>query len=45
MRTGRTLLPECWGEVIVQGDHIMARYWNQPEMRASTIKNVGVHPG
>jgi acyl-CoA synthetase (AMP-forming)/AMP-acid ligase II len=31
------------GEVIVQGDHIMAGYWNQPEMTTSTIKNGWVY--
>lgn len=33
------------GEVVTRGDHVMAGYWNQPELTVQTIRDGWMHTG
>jgi acyl-CoA synthetase (AMP-forming)/AMP-acid ligase II len=40
---GRDVSPGERGEVVVRGDHLMAGYWQQPELTAQVLRNGYVH--
>lgn len=42
---GNTLKANEKGEICIQGDNVMAGYWNNPEATADTIRNGWLHTG
>lgn len=42
---GNPLPPGEIGEVVIRGDHVMAGYWNQPELTAQTVRDGWLHTG